>query len=164
MTETIDNERREFLKKGIFLLGGLICVGVAVPTGTYFLSPLWKHDEEEWVEVTPIAALPTGHPVKVDFIQRKKDGWATIEGRASVWVVAKDAKTFTAYDPRCTHLGCPYRWDAEKEAFVCPCHTALFDVEGNVLSGPAPRPLDRLATRVVDGKLFLKPQYDGEKG
>lgn len=159
-----DASRRAFLKKGIFFLGGLTFLGLAAPGATYFLSPLWKRTEEDWIELGEIAAIPKGAPTKVEFVQRMKDGWATIEGRASAWVVTTDGKQFTAYDPRCTHLGCPYRWVPEQEAFVCPCHAALFSVDGEVLSGPAPRPLDRFVTKVEAGKLLIRPTPPTKEG
>lgn len=157
MTDCFDPGRRAFLKQLTFTLGGLIAVGLAIPGGTYLLSPLWSRGEEDWVEIADVASIPVGEPVKIDFVRRQKDGWATIEGRASAWVITNDGEHFTAYDPRCTHLGCPYRWDATQRAFLCPCHTAIFNLEGTVLSGPAPRPLDRYPTTVADGKLRIRP-------
>lgn len=150
------NDRREFLKKSIFLLGGLIAVGIAVPAATYFLSPIWKKAEEDWIELADVAEIVVGEPVKVDFVQRKKDGWVTIEGRSSAWVVTPDGLDFTVFDPQCTHLGCPYRWDTASKQFLCPCHTAAFGIDGKVLSGPPPRPLDRYPTKVVAGKLMIR--------
>ncbi|MDO8520093.1 MAG: Rieske (2Fe-2S) protein [Deltaproteobacteria bacterium] len=152
-----DLERREFLKHLIFGLGGLIAAGIAIPGGVYFLSPLWKETEEDWVELGKASAIPPGEPVKVDFIQRKKDGWTTIEGRSSCWVVTPDGVNFTAYNPLCTHLGCPYRWDGERKQFLCPCHTAVFSIDGEVVSGPPPRPLDRFPIRIAGGNLLIKP-------
>ncbi|MBI4238414.1 MAG: ubiquinol-cytochrome c reductase iron-sulfur subunit [Deltaproteobacteria bacterium] len=157
MTDACDASRRRFLKQLTFTLGGMIAAGLMVPGGAYFLSPLWGSREEDWIEIADAKSIPLGEPVKIDFIHRQKDGWATIEGRASVWVVTTDGEHFTAYDPRCTHLGCPYRWDASQRAFLCPCHTAIFNLEGTVLSGPAPRPLDRYPTTVTDGKLQIRP-------
>lgn len=153
----MENGRRVFLKQAIFTIGGLITAGLAVPGATYFLSPIWKKNEEDWIEVGEISTIPIGDPVKLDFVQRKKDGWVTIEGRSSAWVVTPDGSNFTVFDPRCTHLGCPYRWDAAKKEFLCPCHTAVFDIDGKVLSGPPPRPLDRFASKVVGGKLLIQP-------
>ncbi|MBI2344234.1 MAG: Rieske (2Fe-2S) protein [Deltaproteobacteria bacterium] len=151
-----DPVRRTLLKRGIALMGGLLFAGLMAPAGGYFLAPLWRHSDEGWSEVGPVSAIPVGTPIKVDFVERKKDGWATTEGRASVWIVTTDGAQFTVYDPRCTHLGCPYRWDTEKGVFLCPCHTAIFDMDGHVLSGPAPRPLDRLLTKVEDGRLLIR--------
>lgn len=164
MTDGADAGRREFLKRSIFVMGGLIAAGLAVPSGVYVLSPLWKRTEEEWIEVGEIDEIPSGAPMKLDYIQRRRDGWITVEGRASAWVVTGDGKNFTVFDPRCTHLGCPYRWDGEKQQFLCPCHNAVFSLEGEVLSGPPPRPLDRLATKVVGGKLYIQPRATRPKG
>ncbi|MBI4411518.1 MAG: Rieske (2Fe-2S) protein [Deltaproteobacteria bacterium] len=157
------DSRRNFLKQGIFIMGGLITAGIGVPAVTYFLAPLWQKEEEDWTEVGTVAELPVGEPFKIDFVQRKRDGWMTVEGRSSAWAVTVDGEQFTVFDPRCTHLGCPYRWDAEKKKFLCPCHNAVFSVTGEVLAGPPPRPLDRFPVKVAGGKLFIKPaQKKGE--
>ncbi len=59
--------------------------------------------------------------------------------------------------PICTHLGCAYHWDDPSHTFICPCHTSVFSIDGKVLSGPAPRPLDRYMTKIDDGKLEIGP-------
>ncbi len=160
----LDPSRRAFLKRGISVLGGMIAAGLALPGGIYFLSPLWQRAEEDWIEVAEIAGIPLGQPQLIEFIQRRKDGWMTIEGRASAWVITTDGQQFTVFDPRCTHLGCPYRWDAEKQQFLCPCHNAIFSVDGAVLAGPPPRGLDRLPVKVAGGKLLLQPRPRREEG
>jgi cytochrome b6-f complex iron-sulfur subunit len=44
----------------------------------------------------------------------------------------------------CTHLGCITRFLSDEKCIACPCHGSRFDLEGNVLHGPAPRPLQWL--------------------
>ena len=41
----------------------------------------------------------------------------------------------------CTHLGCITRFLSDESVIACPCHGSRFDLEGNVVHGPAPRPL-----------------------
>jgi cytochrome b6-f complex iron-sulfur subunit len=41
----------------------------------------------------------------------------------------------------CTHLGCIARYKLDEKIIACPCHGSRFDLEGNVIHGPAPRPL-----------------------
>ncbi len=75
----------------------------------------------------------------------------------AVWVVTKDGENFTVFNPRCTHLTCAYNWKEEgphKGHFFCPCHDAVFDINGEVLGGPPPRPLDTLPAKVEKGRLF----------
>jgi menaquinol-cytochrome c reductase iron-sulfur subunit len=45
----------------------------------------------------------------------------------------------------CTHLGCTIRLDAEQSGFTCPCHGSKFKQDGDVLKGPAKKPLVRFA-------------------
>ncbi len=53
---------------------------------------------------------------------------------------------FLALYRKCTHLGCAVPWNPAEGRFVCPCHASAFEMDGQVINPPAPRPLDRFAT------------------
>jgi menaquinol-cytochrome c reductase iron-sulfur subunit len=153
-----DIDRRSFLKWAIAALGSAMAAVLGVLGSGYFLTPLFKREEERWVDVGRATDFLPGTPTKVEYLERRRDAWITTERRSSVWVLTSDGKNFTVFDPRCTHLGCPYRWDADKKRFLCPCHNGVFDIHGKVVSGPPPRPLDQYSVKVTSGRLLIHPQ------
>lgn len=64
---------------------------------------------------------------------------------------------YAAYLQRCTHLSCPVLFNAQAQRLECPCHNGAFDAAtGEVLEGPPPRPLPRIAVRVEDGEVIAE--------
>lgn len=70
---------------------------------------------------------------------------------------------------RCTHLGCTVPWVEGEKQFHCPCHGSLYNTKGEVIGGPAPRPLDLFpisvdpstGALVVDtGHVISRDKYD----
>lgn len=55
----------------------------------------------------------------------------------------------------CTHLGCNVTWDTAKSVFRCPCHGAVFDDAGDIVSGPVNTPLRPIPFEVEDGKIIV---------
>jgi cytochrome b6-f complex iron-sulfur subunit len=79
----------------------------------------------------------------------------TINKEQRVWVV-RNEKGIYAFWSRCTHLGCTPNWFGAESRFRCPCHGSNFNLEGDVIAGPAPKPLWRVAVNVTpDGDLVI---------
>lgn len=64
-----------------------------------------------------------------------------------------------AISSRCVHVGCPVRYVAAAQSFVCPCHGGVYDFRGIRTGGPPPRPLDRFYTLIRDGEVLVGPRY-----
>lgn len=60
-----------------------------------------------------------------------------------------------AFSAICTHMGCIVKWHPELNEFVCPCHRGVYGIEGNNISGPPPRPLNKLAVKVRDDNVYV---------
>ena len=131
-------ERRAFvgrLWKGLGILAGLELAAVAVA----FLAP--RKDAAgrgaglvvagPVAEFTPASVRP--FPAGRFYLVRLADGG------------------FLALHRQCTHLGCSVPWDEAAGRFACPCHASVFDLRGDVLAPPAPRPLDLFAVRIENG-------------
>lgn len=56
-----------------------------------------------------------------------------------------ELKSFTAV---CTHLGCTVQYDPQAKYIWCACHNGRFDLNGRVISGPPPRPLEQYTVNV----------------
>lgn len=56
---------------------------------------------------------------------------------------------------KCTHLGCTVPWRESEGQFHCPCHSSIYSRTGEVISGPAPRPLDLFSVDIVDDSVVV---------
>jgi cytochrome b6-f complex iron-sulfur subunit len=63
----------------------------------------------------------------------------------------------------CPHLGCLYGWNDQEFKFICPCHGSQYQHNGDYISGPAPRSLDRFVIRIEDanGNVLAETPEDG---
>jgi len=87
---------------------------------------------------------------KLEMVRKKPEDLEVGEGD----VVTVDGQRAGAYrdaqgvlhmvDTTCTHMGCEVEWNAGDISWDCPCHGSRFSIDGEVMEGPAKRPLTRL--------------------
>jgi menaquinol-cytochrome c reductase iron-sulfur subunit len=149
--------RHFYYLSAIYALWAVIAGMLSVPAFVYLFFPPRAKKSEEWVDAADLTQLQVNEPQEVTFRTNKVDGWKVTSEKATAWVVKTADNKAIAFAPQCTHLGCAYHWDDGSKTFVCPCHTSAFGIDGRVLGGPAPRPLDRYEVKISDNRLQIGP-------
>jgi menaquinol-cytochrome c reductase iron-sulfur subunit len=150
-----DTTRRGFYETAIHGLMAIITAAVGIPALLYLFTPAKEKKADAWAEAGDVTRLTPNSPVEVVFHRERIDGWRVIPEKGTAWVVKFPDNNVVAYGPNCTHLGCAYHWEAGQKDFFCPCHNSVFSIDGKVVSGPAPRPLDRFQTKLQGTKLLI---------
>lgn len=92
--------------------------------GSGLLREIFSMPEEEAVAVKP------GHGGVVEY-KGEKAG-----------VFRDEQNSLHVVSTKCQHMGCQLAWNPEERSWDCPCHGSRFDIDGEVISGPAVKPLD----------------------
>ncbi|MGI8774836.1 MAG: FAD-dependent oxidoreductase [Actinomycetota bacterium] len=74
---------------------------------------------------------------------RPGDGGITDIDGDELAVYVDDSGARHAVSPVCTHQGCIVNWNGGEKSWDCPCHGSRFDTDGNVIHGPAVKPLEK---------------------
>lgn len=141
------NRRRAlalFVNSAVALIGGAL----SAVLGAFALRPPSRAQSDRWVRAGAVTDLTPDVPVPRVLTVSRQDGWYRERARETVFLVWDGDKSVHALSATCTHLGCQVRWDAKSTTFRCPCHGGVFDPQGNVVSGPPPRPLARVDARL----------------
>ena|SRR5271170_4292889 len=148
--------RDEFLKLLGLGLSGLIGLVATIPAAAFILNYLFVPKRPEWINVGPIEKFKEGETVQVGFKDPYILPWDGVSGDRSAWLRRESGDSFTAFAVNCTHLGCPVRWEAKADLFMCPCHGGVYYSNGDVAGGPPPRPLHQYPVRVTEGHVQIQ--------
>jgi Rieske Fe-S protein len=152
-SESSDGSRRSFLVRIIQGVHATMGATLAYIVGSAVLAPSLTRREPMWLTAADLSGLADGEPQAVTLRVARQDGATEAVDRRVVFLV-RSGDTVKALDSTCTHLGCRTRVNPDARQIECPCHGGVYDLEGQVLSGPPPRALNQLPTR-VDGSRIL---------
>ncbi|HEU4684225.1 MAG TPA: ubiquinol-cytochrome c reductase iron-sulfur subunit [Nitrospira sp.] len=138
----------------IAFAASVIGLGLAIPLAVYVASPALKRREAQWTDIGAVDQVGA-EPKQLEYVTTVRDGYMVSRIRKAVWAFKRPDGDVVVYSPLCTHLGCGYAWNGAEHRFECPCHLSKFSISGEVIGGPAPRPLDRLPSRVENGRLLI---------
>ena len=163
--------RRGFLGLLFGLVGGAIAF--AAPIYAAVRSVIFPLEKEgiggKFYYLTTDDQL-TETPQRFPIIDDVVDAWVTVPRQTigNVYVRKTVTGEILAWQALCPHAGCvlgvkttenPKTKNSEL-LFACPCHTAHFDLSGNLLDEKpdSPRNMDSLETKTEDGKVYVKFQ------
>jgi menaquinol-cytochrome c reductase iron-sulfur subunit len=151
--------RRDFVKITTAVVGTMMGAVIGLPAIGYLIDPALKSTKADaWIPLGKIETFEIGKPALVSFTRSKVNGWEKTVTSHGVFVLRKSETDTLVLSNKCTHLGCQVNWKADKNEYVCPCHDAQLDINGKVLGGPPPRPLDRYSAdqlKVEKDMLYL---------
>jgi menaquinol-cytochrome c reductase iron-sulfur subunit len=160
--------RRRFMNVVTQGSGLVAAAAFTLPALGFALGPLFSRVPFKWQAIGPPADFSeTTYTTKVLTIV-PGIGEA---GYSIAYVRKRDASIDTepvdeynhwiALSSRCMHLGCPVRFVAAAQRFICPCHGGVYDFRGMVAGGPPVRPLDRFYTRLnsATGLVEIGPRF-----
>ena len=128
-----------------------------MPLVGFVVAPLFRKIwRKPWISVGKIDDFKIGKTVNVPFPDPRHCPGLASPRAARAWLRRDSDEEFIAFSVNCTHLGCPVRWLADAELFMCPCHGGVYYKDGTVAAGPPPRPLFRFEVRVANGEVEIK--------
>jgi Rieske Fe-S protein len=148
--------RRLLLMKFGLLLNGLVAVAIATPVVRYLLFPLKKKDGYlSWISLGAVDSFEEGDTKLVTYRNPYTHPWDGETGNVAAYVRRAQGNDFTVFAINCAHLGCPVRWFAQSELFMCPCHGGVYYSNGDRAAGPPERGLFKYPVRVNNGNLEI---------
>ena len=148
--------RRSFIMKLLWSVSALVGAIVAIPVIGAIVEPIVRKKPQTWRPVGDIDDFAIGKTVLVKFENASPEPWAGVTSETASWLRRISSEEFVAFSVNCTHLGCPVRWMADAEIFLCPCHGGVYNKDGSRAAGPPPHGLAHYPVRVKNSKVEIQ--------
>ncbi|MHB2016911.1 MAG: QcrA and Rieske domain-containing protein [Candidatus Xenobia bacterium] len=147
--------RKKFFELISFGMGGAAGILLGVPVVSFMVAPLLEKPVVKWRAVGAVDSFSVGTTTLVKFEDSTALPWSGVSAHTAAWLRRVSTTEFTAFSVNCTHLGCPVRWLAAADLFMCPCHGGVYYANGDVAAGPPPRPLPQYDVRVRNNQVEI---------
>jgi Rieske Fe-S protein len=145
-----NRERRDFLRRiSSLAVGGVVLnafAGCSTGLQSYFVEAKGETISLSLDSYPELGAI--GGAVEIEFSGDPGD----------LVIVRSGEHAIVALSSTCTHLGCTVR--KEPSFFRCPCHGSTYDLEGNVVRGPAEHPLERYLAQLNGTQITISLRSD----
>jgi len=139
-----DPTRRRFINWWLGTTAGAFLASVLYPVTRYLIPP----------EIAESTAASVTLPVKLNEVKPNSGHIFKFGNRPAILVrtASGDLKAFSAV---CTHLNCTVQYRADLSHIWCACHNGHFDLNGQNIGGPPPRPLDAFVVNVRGAQIVV---------
>lgn len=142
-----------------FLTGAVVVS--AASAAAYPLTRLFVPPSQQSTDGGFLARDVNGQPIPAQMLLVEPVGTRALvtglAGEPTYLTITATGLAERALVNNCTHLGCTFPWNGSDRQFQCPCHGSRYDPEGNVVRGPADRPLKLARVEVRDNQVWLYP-------
>ncbi len=112
--------------------------------------------KDGWLTLCTLSSLAPGVPSAFPFARKLRSGWNESQQTGIAYAVTRNGGDIRVFANVCTHGGCRVAWQQNQQAFVCPCHDGCYGLDGEVLAGLPPRPLEQFPCRVANGLVQIR--------
>ena len=154
--EENDINRRTFIIRVLWVFGSLLGLLTMIPVVGALFAPLFAKTPQAWRAVGKIDDFEIGKTVLVKYKNALPKSWSGLSSESASWLRRNSKEEFVAFAINCAHLGCPVRWIADAEIFLCPCHGGVYNKDGSYAAGPPPRGLYKYPVRIKNNQVEIK--------
>ena len=132
------------------LIGWLLGSGFVISLGS-FIYPVIRFLNPPPVSEAAVNEVVAG---KVEDL-RPNSGKIVRFGDNPVLLVRVSQTEWRAVSAVCTHLSCIVQYQPERTRIWCACHNGVYNLQGQVVSGPPPRPLKPYAVHIRQDEVVI---------
>lgn len=135
--------RRDFLRRFGRASAGTVCAAALLPLAACTGVPYVRAAREGSRLRVPLDAFGEGDALLVEHPADDRP----------IFLHRSPGGGYTAVSTRCAHRGCEV--GREGPRLVCPCHGSEYRLDGDLLAGPADRPLHRFTTEAREDAVLI---------